>query len=160
MAKFSELPAANALDGSEIVALSQTQTGVLTSVRLSLSTLVTWLRGLTTAWTANQNIAPVKNATATGTVTINAALSNNYRFIQTGNTVIANPTNLVDGMVLNFMFVQDGTGSRTLTFGSKFKWPGGSAPTFTTTANAVNFVSAYYDATLDELLANGSAGYA
>ncbi|WP_426269135.1 hypothetical protein ACN9MB_12985 [Dyella kyungheensis] len=160
MAKFSELPNANTPDGSELLAISQTQSGDLTSAKLSLSVFVSWFRGLTTAWTKNQVVTPVKNATATGTVTLDASASNNFRCIMTGNVTLANPSNLADGMVLNIQLVQDGTGSRTLSFGSKFKWAGGSPPTWATAANSVNFISAYYDSTLDVLLANGSAGYA
>jgi hypothetical protein len=160
MAKFSELPTANSLDGTEITALSQTQTGVLTSAKVTLSTISAWLRGLTTAWTKNQNVTPVKNAAATSTVTLDASLSNNYRLLMTGNVTLANPTNLVDGMVLNIMLVQDATGGRTIAFGNKFKWPSGTVPSWVTTSNAINFISAYYDSTLDLLIASAGVGYA
>jgi len=35
---------------------------------------------------------------------------------------------------------QDGTGSRTLAYGSYWKFPGGSAPTLTTSASAVDVI--------------------
>jgi hypothetical protein len=41
------------------------------------------------------------------------------------------------------VITQDGTGSRTLAYGGYFKFPAGTAPTLTTTANAVD-VLAYY----------------
>ena len=43
--------------------------------------------------------------------------------------------------------VQDATGSRTVTWPATVKWPGGTAPTLTTTANAIDIVTFYYDGT-------------
>ena len=46
--------------------------------------------------------------------------------------------------------VQDGTGSRTYTWPSNIVWPSkGSAPTLTTTANARDYFSIYYDTDLN-----------
>jgi len=39
--------------------------------------------------------------------------------------------------------VEDGTGGRTITLPSSVKWTGGTTPTFTTTANAVNVIACY-----------------
>jgi hypothetical protein len=51
-----------------------------------------------------------------------------------GNRTLAAPTNLIAGQVYTLHVVQDGTGSRTLTWNSVFKWPGGTAPTLSTGA--------------------------
>ena len=53
------------------------------------------------------------------------------------------------GAVGNFMLrlVQDGTGSRTVTWPASVKWPSGTAPTLTTTAGGVDIVSCYYNGT-------------
>lgn len=114
----------------------------------------------TNVFAKTQSVTPQINATATGTVTPDASLSNNWRLTLTGNLTLANPTNLTDGMVLNFRLKQDATGGRTHTFGSKFKWPAGTQPVWVTTANAVNFFSCYYDAGDDILISSGSVGYA
>jgi len=53
-----------------------------------------------------------------------------------GNRTFAAPTNLVDGAFYALIIIQDGTGSRTATFNSVFKFTGGTAPTLTTTASA------------------------
>ena len=52
------------------------------------------------------------------------------------NRTLAAPTNLKDGAVYVLIVIQDGTGSRTLSFNSVFKFTGGTAPTLTTTASA------------------------
>lgn len=41
--------------------------------------------------------------------------------------------------------IQDGTGSRTVTWPATAKWPGGTAPTLTTTAAAKDFIGFIYD---------------
>jgi hypothetical protein len=53
-----------------------------------------------------------------------------------GNRTLAAPTNLKDGAVYVLTIIQDGTGSRTLSFNAVFKFHQGSAPTLTTTASA------------------------
>ena len=45
-------------------------------------------------------------------------------------------TNQVDGAVYVLTVIQDGSGSRTLSFNSNYKFTGGTAPTLTTTAAA------------------------
>ena len=72
--------------------------------------------GATIAWDASAN--QVTSVTLAGNRTMNA------------------PTNLVDGAVYLLIVLQDGTGSRTLSWNSVFKWAGGTAPTLTTTASA------------------------
>jgi hypothetical protein len=55
-----------------------------------------------------------------------------------GNRTLANPTNEVVGQWRFIEVVQDGTGSRTLSFGSEYDFPGGSAPTLSTGANEID----------------------
>jgi len=72
------------------------------------------------------------------TVTPDFAASNNYTLTLGGNRTIANPTNLTAGQSGSIFLVQDGTGSRTVSWGSYWDWAAGTAPTLTTTANAVD----------------------
>ena len=72
------------------------------------------------------------------TVTPDFATSNNYTLTLGGNRTIANPTNLTAGQSGSIFLVQDGTGSRTVSWGSYWDFAGGTAPTLTTTANAVD----------------------
>lgn len=113
----------------------------------------------TSQWTKNQSVAP--SALSDGsTIAVDASLSNNFKVTLGGNRTLANPTNLADGMVLNFVIKQDATGSRTLAYGSKYKWPGGTAPTLSTAANAIDFFSAYYDSASGDLLCNMAQAFA
>jgi len=58
-----------------------------------------------------------------------------------GNRTLSNPTNLVDGAVYILVVKQDGTGSRTLSFSSDYKFSGGTAPTLTTTASKADVIT-------------------
>jgi hypothetical protein len=71
------------------------------------------------------------------------SLGNNFSVTLGGNRTLANPSNTTAGQSGVIVITQDGTGSRTLAYGSNFKFPGGTAPTLTTTASAVD-VLAYY----------------
>lgn len=77
------------------------------------------------------------------TITPDFAVANNFSVTLGGNRTLANPTNLTAGQSGVIVITQDGTGSRTLAYGSYFKFANGTAPTLTTTASAVD-VLAYY----------------
>ena len=70
------------------------------------------------------------------TITPNFATANNFSVTLGGNRTLANPTNLTAGQSGVIVITQDGTGSRTLAYGSYWKFAGGTAPTLTTTASA------------------------
>lgn len=53
-----------------------------------------------------------------------------------GNRTFGAPTNQKDGGVYVLIVVQDGTGSRTITWNSVFKWVGATAPTLSTAASS------------------------
>jgi hypothetical protein len=63
-----------------------------------------------------------------------------------GNRNMAAPSNMVPGSAI-LIIKQDATGSRTLTWNSVFKWPGGVAPVLSTAANATDIVSFVCDGT-------------
>lgn len=77
------------------------------------------------------------------TITPDFAVANNFSVTLAGNRTLANPTNLVAGQSGVITITQDGTGSRTLAYGSYWKFANGTAPSLTTTASAVD-VLAYY----------------
>ena len=72
------------------------------------------------------------------TITPDFADSNNFSVTLGGNRTLANPTNITAGQSGSIFITQDGTGSRTLAYGSYFDFAGGTAPTLSTTASAVD----------------------
>jgi hypothetical protein len=63
-----------------------------------------------------------------------------------GNRTLANPSTLQPG---NYTLIvkQDATGSRTLAYGSAFKFPSGTAPTLSTAASAIDMLAFVCDGT-------------
>ena len=72
------------------------------------------------------------------TITPDFAVANNFSVTLGGNRTLANPSNLTAGQSGSFFITQDGTGSRTLAYGSYYDFAGGTAPTLSTTASAVD----------------------
>lgn len=78
------------------------------------------------------------------TVALDASLSNNFTLTPTSNFTLSNPTNMVDGQVINIVFTQGAT-PYTITWGDAWQFPGGTEPALTASANAIDFMSAYYN---------------
>lgn len=91
----------------------------------------------------NQSVTPVV-LTPGATVNVDASLSNNFTLTPNQNFTLSAPTNATDGMVCNFVFTQGST-PYTITFNSAWQFAGGVEPTLTASANAVDFMSAYYN---------------
>ena len=68
------------------------------------------------------------------TITFNLATSNIHSVTLGGNRTLA-LSNAAVGQCFILRLVQDGTGTRTVTWFTTIKWAGGSAPTLTTTIN-------------------------
>ena len=110
-------------NGSGVLSWSSPSGGV------SLSTANTW--------TAGQR-AEITALTDGATITLNLNDSNNYSVTLGGNRTIANPTNITAGQSGSIFISQDGSGSRTVSWGSYWDWSGDAAPTLSTGANQVD----------------------
>lgn len=64
-----------------------------------------------------------------------------------GTRVLDNPTNMVAGGHYTLIIKQDGTGSRVLTYGTAYKFAGGTAPTLSTAANSIDILTFVSDGT-------------
>ena len=87
----------------------------------------------------------------TGSVTLDFAANQNFILTLTGNLTLANPTTEQVGQAGVITFIQDGTGSRTLTLGSQYKTAAGAGITLSTAANAVDVVP-YFVQSADNIL--------
>ena len=123
--------------------LSVADPGADVTVTIPAST--TTLAGLavTQSFTKAQRGTPV-GLTDGATIAVDMSLGNNFSVTLAGNRSLGDPTNVTAGQSGVIVITQDGTGSRTLAYaGTKYKFAGGTAPTLTTTAAAVD-VLAYY----------------
>jgi len=76
----------------------------------------------------------------TGNVTIDFSAHQNFVLTLTGSTTLVNPSTEAVGQAGVFVFIQDGTGSRTLSLGTDYESPAGGGITLSTAANAVDVV--------------------
>ena len=105
--------------------------------------------------------APVAVTFSATAMAIDCSLSNVFTTTFTANVTTA-PTfsNLKDGQTVNWFITQDSTGSRTMTWPTSFKWPGGSAGVLSTAANSVDLLVATYRAATGFWYASLSKGFA
>ena len=104
---------------------------------------------------ADKYPAPVY-LTDAATIAVDASLANHFRVTLGGNRTLGNPTNLTDGQKLLFEIIQDGTGSRTLAYGTKYVFGVDvPSPTLSTTFNKVDFMIFVYNGAVDKLYCLG-----
>jgi hypothetical protein len=89
--------------------------------------------------------------TDAATIATDATLGFLFRVTLGGNRTLGNPTGAYDGQKLLFAIKQDGTGSRTLTYSSKFRFGTDiTAATLTTTASKTDYLGVIYDSSADK----------
>lgn len=93
-----------------------------------LTAAAMWLAHAPVAWTYAATYTPDMSTFLTATMTL------------TGNLTLANPTNAKPGQAGEIVLTQDGTGSRVVSYGSAWKFAGGT-PTASTAAGSVDVIS-------------------
>ena len=76
----------------------------------------------------------------TGSVTLDFDSYQNFVLTATGNVTLANPSTEAVGQSGIIVFIQDGTGSRTLSLGTDYETAGGAGLTISTAASAVDVI--------------------
>lgn len=84
--------------------------------------------------------SPIVTLTDGTSIAVDLATGNHFLVSLAGNRTLENPTNGKVGQVGHIYLVQDGTGSRTLSYGDMYNFPGGTAPVLTTNASAVDLL--------------------
>lgn len=92
-----------------------------------------------------QRGTPTSLTSSSASIAVNLALANNFSHTLTESTTLANPTNIVAGQCGTIVFTQHASAAKTLAFGSYWKFPGGTAPTLTTTLSAVDTMAYYVE---------------
>ena len=88
----------------------------------------------------------VSTLTDAATITVDASLGNHFRVTLGGNRTLGNPTNPVDGQKIIVEVVQDGTGSRTLGYGTAYAFSTSlPSPTLSTAATKRDFLGFAYN---------------
>jgi len=87
----------------------------------------------------NGAVAEIDTLADGATITPDLAASCNFTVSISGNRTIANPSNITAGQTGSIFIIQ-GTGSNTLSWGSYWDFPAGTAPTLSTASGAVDRV--------------------
>lgn len=83
----------------------------------------------------------VQSIASSANIAIDAATGNRFEVTLAQNATVANPSNLsANGQSIMLILRQDGTGSRTVTWGSAWKFPGAVAPVLTTVGGSIDVV--------------------
>lgn len=94
---------------------------------------------------------PVVALTDAATIAVDASKGNYFRVTLGGNRTLGNPTNPADGQKIIFEIIQDGTGSRTLAYDTKYAFSTDvPSPTLTTTLNKRDMLGFIYNSTADK----------
>ena len=80
------------------------------------------------------------DATNTGSITLDFSANQNFVLTLTGNVTLANPSTEAVGQSGFIAFIQDGTGSRTVSLGTDYETAGAAGITLTSTASATDLV--------------------
>ena len=105
--------------------------------------------GVGTAITFSAGNVPNTNTDTsnTGDITPDMSQYTNFILTLTGNIVLQDPTDEVAGQSGIFVFIQDGTGSRTLSHADdRYFVAGGTSITLSTAANAIDIVPYFVQA--------------
>ena len=76
----------------------------------------------------------------TGSVTLNFSTNQNFVLTLTGNVTLANPTTETVGQSGFIVFIQDGTGGRTVSLGTDYETAGGAGLTLSSAASTTDVV--------------------
>ena len=83
-------------------------------------------------------VADIQALTDGTNISVDLNAGQNFTVTLAGNRTLDNPTNCVAGQVGSIFVVQDGTGSRTLAYGTSWDFAGGEAPVLSTDAAAID----------------------
>lgn len=137
---ISVLAATNSVAG--VVTSADTTAITITGGALNVGSNIPKLNAQNT-FTKAQNATPVALSTS-GTVSVNASLSNVFTLSLAGNATLSNPTSLQAG-VYTFVITQNASAAYTLGFGTNYKFTGSSA--ISTTLGSLNVIRCVSDGT-------------
>ena len=84
--------------------------------------------------------AATQTANASGSTTLDFATYQNFVLTLTGNVTLANPTTEAVGQSGFIVFIQDGTGSRTVSLGTDYETANGAGITLSSAASTTDIV--------------------
>ena len=125
-------------DGVDIAVRDAILTSTTTTAGAALPKAGGTMTGTLVATTATT--ATDTDTSNTGSITLNFTTNQNFVLTLTGNVTLANPSTEQVGQSGFIAFIQDGTGSRTVSLGTDYETAGAAGLTLTATASATDLV--------------------
>jgi hypothetical protein len=91
------------------------------------------------------DIAALLSSTTSGVNSLDFKLFVNIKITLNGALTLSNPTSVTIGQSGTICLKQDGVGSRSVSWGTMYKWPGGTVPSLSTAANAEDEFAYYIE---------------
>jgi hypothetical protein len=126
--RYARVSSTNTLVGNNTFTSTVSFNGVTVSIEASATSF------------RNQVYAPPVTLTDAASIALGLSTGNQFIVTLAGNRVLQNPTDARVGQVGHIYILQDGTGSRTLSFGDAYQFKQGTAPTLTTSISAVDLL--------------------
>lgn len=126
--------------GTRLPLAGGTLTGILSATDVYVSALAVGTNALLgkDLHIEKAAVADIQGLTDGTNISVDFNVGQNFTVTLAGNRTLDNPTNCVAGQVGSIFITQDGTGSRTLAYGSSWDFAGGTAPVLSTDAAAVD----------------------
>lgn len=114
--------------------------GVATATSLQSNTLSATTNNSINLASGSYNTIQTYTPSAAGTATLDLSKGNVHHITMPAGNITIALSNGTAGQCFIIRILQDGTGSRTVTWFTTIKWSGGSAPTLTATASKADTV--------------------
>ena len=126
--------------GNQLPKAGGAMTGVLSATDVYVSALAVGTNSLLgkDIHIEKAAVADIQALTDGTNITVDFNVGQNFTVTLAGNRTLDNPDNCVAGQVGSIFVVQDGTGSRTLAYGTSWDFVGGEAPVLSTDAAAID----------------------
>jgi len=126
--------------GTRLPLAGGTLTGILSATDVYVSALAVGTNSLLgkDIHIEKAAVADIQGLTDGTNISVDFNVGQNFTVTLAGNRTLDNPTNCVAGQVGSIFITQDGTGSRTLAYGTSWDFIGGEAPVLTTDAAGVD----------------------